>query len=88
MTQKLKIVSDTDWYEWTNSTYNSENGRKFIQQLFRICRFWSSPKTLIQLGFSPQEIMAYENICKQVLNGLSKENIADLLTHTKRTGED
>ena len=82
-----KIVSDADWYGWTNSTYNTENGRKFIQQLFRICRFWASPKTLIAGGFSPQEIMAYENIAKQILNGLSKENIADLLSSTRKQGE-
>lgn len=82
-----KIVSDSDWYEWTNATYNTENGRKFIQQLFRICRFWASPKTLVAAGFSPQEILAYENISKQILNGLSKENIADLLSNTRRTGE-
>lgn len=83
----MKLVSDKDWYEWTNATYNTESGRKFIQQLFRICRFWASPKTLVTSGFSPQEIMAYENISKQLLNGLSKENIADLLTNTRKTGE-
>jgi hypothetical protein len=82
-----KVVTDIDWYEWTNSTYNTQTGRKFIQQLFRICRFWSSPKTLIAGGFSPQEIMAYENICKQILNGLSKENIADLFLNTRKIGE-
>lgn len=40
------------------------------------------------MGLSPQEMMAYDNICKQIMNGLSKENIADLLSHTRKTGED
>lgn len=84
----MKIVSDQDWYEWTNATYNTQTGRKFIQQLFRICRFWASPKTLTQAGFTPQEILAYENVSKQILNGLSKENIADLLTNTRKQGVD
>lgn len=82
-----KVVTDTEWYEWVNSTYNTQNGRRFIQQLFRICRFWSSPKTLLAAGFSAQEIMAYENISKQILNGLSKENIADLFSNTRKIGE-
>ena len=83
-----KIVSDSDWYEWTNATYNTPNGRKFIQQLFRICLFWKSPRTKVTLGITPQEMMAYDNICKQVMNGLSKENIADLLAHTRKQGDD
>ena len=82
-----KIVSDQDWYEWTNATYNTECGRKFIRQLFRMCRFWASPKTLIAAGFSPEEVMSYETISKQILNGLSRENIADLLTNTRKQGE-
>lgn len=82
-----QIVSDTDWYEWTNSTYNTATGRKFIQQIFRMCRFWTSPGKLIAAGFSPQELIAYEYICKQILNGLSNENIADLFTNTRKAGE-
>lgn len=83
-----KIVSDQDWYEWTNSTYNTQGGRKFIQQLFRICRFWASPKTLIAGGFSPQEIMAYSSICKLILGGLSEENVADLFARTRKNNDD
>lgn len=79
-----KKVSSQEWYEWVNSVYGAKYGRLFIQQLFRICRFWSSPKTLIGLGFSPQEIMAYDHVCKQVLNGLSNEHIADLFASTRK----
>ena len=89
LTVKPNKVTDKDWYDWTNTTYNTPNGRLFIQQLFRICLFWKSPRTLVQSGFTPQEIIAYENISKQILNGLSKENIADLLSHTrKNTGDE
>lgn len=84
---KTKLVSNQEWYEWTNTVYNSKHGRLFIQQLFRICRFWSSPKTLMQAGFSAQEVMAYDNVCKQVLNGLSNQNIADLFESTRKPGE-
>lgn len=83
-----KIVSDQDWYDWTNATYNTQSGRKFIQQLFRICLFWKSPRTKTAQGITPNEMMAYDNICKQIMNGLSKENIADLLTNTRRTNDD
>jgi hypothetical protein len=82
-----KRVSSQEWFEWTNSVYKTRLGRLFIQQLFRICRFWSSPKTLMAAGFSPQELMAYENLCKQILNGLSNENIADLFANTRKSEE-
>lgn len=88
LTVKPNKVTDNDWYEWTNATYNTENGRLFIQQLFRICLFWKSPRTKVGMGLSPQEMMAYDNICKQIMNGLSKENIADLLSHTRKTGDE
>ena len=87
-TAKPNKVTDTDWYDWTNNTYNTQNGRLFIQQLFRICLFWKSPRTKVSMGLSPQEMMAYDNICKQIMNGLSKENIADLLSHTRKTGDE
>ena len=83
-----KIVSDQDWYDWTNATYSTQTGRKFIQQLFRICLFWKSPRTKTAMGISPNEMMAYDNICKQIMNGLSKENIADLLSNTRKQGDD
>lgn len=79
-----KKVSDKDWYEWANSTYASKHGRLFIQQLFRICRFWSSPKTLTVAGFKPEEILAYDNLCKTILNGLNNANIADLFASTRK----
>ena len=79
-----KTVSSQDWYEWTNTVYKTKYGRLFIQQLFRICRFWSSPKTLNMAGFKPEEVMAYDNLCKQILNGLSNENIADLFASTRK----
>lgn len=88
LTVKPNKVTDNDWYDWTNTTYNTENGRLFIQQLFRICLFWKSPRVLIQSGFSPQEIMAYSSICKLILGGLSKENIADLFASTRRGNDD
>lgn len=88
LTMKPNRVTDNDWYDWTNTTYNTENGRLFIQQLFRICLFWKSPRTKVGMGLSPQEMMAYDNICKQIMNGLSKENIADLLSHTRKTGDE
>lgn len=82
-----KAVTPQEWYEWTNGTYNSQFGKKFIRQIFRICRFWSSPKTLMQLGFTPNEVMAYDAVCKEILNGLSNENIADLFSNTRKQGE-
>ena len=85
--EPTKRVTDKDWYDWVNSTYNTKDGRLFIQQLFRICRFWSSPKTLIIAGFKPEEVMAYDNVCKQILNGLSTQNIADLFASTRRPEE-
>ena len=85
---KQNKISDKDWYDWTNTTYSTPNGRMFIQQLFRICLFWKSPRLLVQSGFSPQEIMAYSSICKVILAGLSNENIADLFANTKKRETD
>lgn len=79
-----KKVTSQDWYDWVNTVYKTRYGRLFIQQLFRICRFWSSPKTLLSAGFSPQEVMAYDNVCKQILNGMSNESIADLFASTRK----
>lgn len=86
MTINKPFVSDEEWSSWTNATYNTQNGRLFIQQLFRICLFWQSPRTKVGQGITPQEMMAYDNICKQIMNGLSVDNIADLLSHTRKTG--
>lgn len=80
-------ITDEQWYEWTNGTYNSSFGRSFIQQLFRICLFWHGNKAKIQSGITPQEIMAYDQICKTILSGLSNENVADLFRSTRKQGE-
>lgn len=80
-----KRITEQEWYEWTNTVYKSQYGRLFIQQLFRICRFWSSEKTLLGAGFTAQEIIAYNAICKIILNGLNSANIADLFDNTRKS---
>ena len=84
-----KRVTEHEWYEWTNTVYKTQYGRLFIQQLFRMCRFWSSPRRLVQEGFEPREALAYESVAKTILNGLSDTNIADLFRSTRKpNGED
>lgn len=83
-----KRVTEQEWFEWTNSVYGSRHGRLFIQQLFRMLRFWASPRRLIQEGFTPQEALAYESVAKSILNGLSDTNIADLFKTTRKPNGD
>ena len=67
-----------------NNVFDSSDGQKFLLFLMNYCRYWAPTPVLIQQGFDPKEILAYNNVVKNcIFSHLEPSKLAVLINKAK-----
>lgn len=84
----MATISNETWSSWVRGVYGTPNGRLFIQQLFRICGYCEPTRIKLEKHMTEREILALLEVCHKIMQGLSQEQIADIIKSIQRKGED